>query len=327
MPVCLVWRPHPQASRRLLRQRNAAVSSTPPPTRRSSTGNRPALRQVREAATLGPVQNSVMGALESCGGVARAAELRRRGVAWAAIDRAVRGGLVRRVRHGVYALGSAPSDFVTAAAHGGAVACVSALRWWGVWVLGDAALHVWLGAKGRAHAHEGCRCVDHHAAGTAKFGVVPIVDALVQAAHCVGREAFFAAFESAWRQGLIDAADRVAIRSQLPARLRRLVDIARPDADSGLESILRLRLADIGIVLACQVLISGVGRVDFVLAGRIILEVDGRQNHDGPSLRHKDLVRDAHAAAAGYETLRFDYALILHDWPVVRAAILARLAA
>lgn len=273
------------------------------------------------------MQSSVAGALESCGGVARASDLLRRGVTRSAIDRAVRGGIVLRVRHGVLALGSAPSAIVGAAAHGGSLACVSALRWWGIWVIDDAHPHVWLGAKGRAHAHDGCRCVDHHGAGVARFGVVPVVEALVQAARCAGREAFFAAYESAWRQGLIDAADRVVIRSQLPARLRRLVDIARPDADSGLESILRLRLADLGILLACQVLISGVGRVDFVIAGRIILEVDGRQNHDGPSLRHKDLVRDARAAAAGYETLRFDYALILFDWPVVRAAILARCAA
>lgn len=71
--------------------------------------------------------------------------------------------------------------------------------------------------------------------------------------------------------------------------------------------------------------IAGVGRVDFMLAGRIILEVDGRENHDGPSKRHKDLVRDAAAAAAGYETLRFDYALVIHSWPLVEAAILRRL--
>lgn len=104
-------------------------------------------------------------------------------------------------------------------------------------------------------------------------------------------------------------------------------DLARPEADSGLESLLRLRLADLGIALECQVLVPTVGRVDFLLASRIILEVDGRLNHDGVSLRHKDLVRDAHAAIAGFEALRFDYALVVHSWPVVEAAILARLAA
>ncbi|MFI8633487.1 endonuclease domain-containing protein [Microbacterium sp. NPDC077663] len=105
-----------------------------------------------------------------------------------------------------------------------------------------------------------------------------------------------------------------------------IVDIARPDAESGIESLLRLRLSRLGIRLESQVLVAGVGRVDFVLAGRLILEVDGRLNHEGPSRRHRDLVRDAEAAAAGYETLRFDYALVVHDWPRVQRAILAAVA-
>ena len=41
------------------------------------------------------------------------------------------------------------------------------------------------------------------------------------------------------------------------------------------------------------------------------------------SLRHKDLVRDA-SLPPGYETLRFDSALVLHDWPTVEAAIVAQ---
>lgn len=69
--------------------------------------------------------------------------------------------------------------------------------------------------------------------------------------------------------------------------------------------------------------IPTVGRVDFVIDGMLILEADGMENHDGGSHRHKDLRRDAAASAIGYETLRFDYALIVHDWPVVEAAIIA----
>lgn len=266
-----------------------------------------------------------MDALEARGGVAAARDVLGSGVSRAALARAVRDGLAFRVRHGVYTLGRTSPAVLAAAAHGGAVACVTALALAGIWVLADPGLHVWLGDKGRAHQHPGCRCVDHHGEGRATFGVVPVSDALVQAARCLSREGFFAAYESAWRLGLIGAADRVAVRSALPARLRRVLDIARGDAESGLESLLRLRLADRGIRLDCQVPIPGVGRVDFVLAGRIVLEVDGRENHDGPSKRHKDLVRDAAAAAAGYETLRFDYALVVYDWPLVEAAILRRL--
>jgi very-short-patch-repair endonuclease len=157
------------------------------------------------------------------------------------------------------------------------------------------------------------------------FGIVSVEQSLVQAAICLGPEAFFAAFESAWNQNLIDRRARSEVRAALPARFRWLVDIARPDAQSGLESILRLRLHRLGIFLESQIWIDGVGRVDFVLDGCIILEVDGRENHEGPSLRRRDLRRDAAAAVRGYETLRFDYALVIHDWPIVEAAILARL--
>ena len=70
--------------------------------------------------------------------------------------------------------------------------------------------------------------------------------------------------------------------------------------------------------------IDGVGRVDFVIGGRVILEADGKLNHSGDR-RHQDLMRDAAASALGYETLRFDYAMIIHDWERVVAAILPAL--
>lgn len=90
-----------------------------------------------------------------------------------------------------------------------------------------------------------------------------------------------------------------------------LLDFARPDAESGLESLLRLRLRAVGITLRTQVLVPGVCRVDFVIDD-LILEVDGGLGHADSQSRHKDLLRDARAAQAGYRTLRFDYALVIH---------------
>ncbi|MDQ1077435.1 MULTISPECIES: endonuclease domain-containing protein [Microbacterium] len=259
------------------------------------------------------------------GGVMRRAHLLAHGATVADIRRFVRGDTLERLREGVLALPDADPIVKAAAVHGGSVACASALRCLGVWLWDDEArLHVWLGTSGRRHPHAGSRCVTHHDAGTSAFGVVSIVQALVQVASCLGDEVFFAAFESAWRKGLIDRAQRAEVRAGLRAGQRRLVDLARPDADSGLESILRLRLSRLGIRLESQVRLPGVGVVDFLLDGRIILETDGRANHDGVVMRHKDLRRDAIAAAQGFETLRFDYALVLHEWHLVEAAILAR---
>ncbi|WP_286329336.1 endonuclease domain-containing protein [Agromyces marinus] len=132
------------------------------------------------------------------------------------------------------------------------------------------------------------------------------------------------ALESALRLGVLEEPGRAALRALVPKHAWALVDDARTDADSGLESLLRHRLNRLGISLQSQVSIPGVGRVDFVLGDRLILEVDGRDNHDGPSKRHRDLVRDSVAAAHGFDTLRFDYAMVVHDWPVVEAAILGK---
>lgn len=71
--------------------------------------------------------------------------------------------------------------------------------------------------------------------------------------------------------------------------------------------------------------IISVGVVDFLIGERLIVEVDGKQNHEGATERHRDLVRDANAAAWGYITLRFDYAQVVHDWESVELAILAHL--
>ncbi|WP_226531671.1 endonuclease domain-containing protein [Microbacterium paraoxydans] len=146
---------------------------------------------------------------------------------------------------------------------------------------------------------------------------------LIHVYRCAGDEVFFAALESALAQRKISSAARSRIRRRLPVRAHWLVDLARSDADSGLESLLRLRLHLIGITLECQVRIPSVGKVDFVLDGLLILEADGKGNHDAPGHRHRDLVRDAAASVLGYETLRFDYAQIVHAWPTVEAAVIA----
>lgn len=264
--------------------------------------------------------------IERSGGVLRRTALLIRGASKREIASAVHGGAVIRLREGVYAVPTADPRVLDAARHGGEVACVSALSAHGIWVLDQPErLHVWLGGKGRRHSHPACRCVDHHDAGGAAFVIAHVALALVQAALCCDDEVFFAAYESAWRKGMLSRTDREWVRRSVPARTRWLVDLARPDADSGLESLLRLRLTRLGVSLQCQVLVVGVGRVDFVAAGVLIIEVDGRENHEGQSLRHKDLVRDAAAAALGYETLRFDYALVVHEWHTVERAIVARL--
>ncbi|WP_022890896.1 type IV toxin-antitoxin system AbiEi family antitoxin domain-containing protein [Agromyces italicus] len=273
------------------------------------------------------------------GGVARTSDLLAVGADSKSIARARREGAVERVRPGVYATATAAGEVVTAARHGGRLGCMSRLRRAGVWLLDDdGRVHVSMPEHGRLHPHVACTCVLHWTGSGSALGESTIVEALAQLLACHGDETFFAALESAMRKRLLDAAGVGRLRARVPAKHRRIVDFARWDADSGLESLLRLRLRRHRIELRSQIEIDGVGRVDFVLGDRLILEADGKGNHvDGfddsqqrsrdpaasSSKRHKDLVRDAAAAERGYVTLRFDYAQIIHDWPSVEAAILA----
>ncbi|WP_314423039.1 DUF559 domain-containing protein [uncultured Microbacterium sp.] len=264
--------------------------------------------------------------LDRLGGLARGTHLQLHGLDRPSLSKAVRAGRIERIRPGLFASPTLPEPIRRAAAHGGALTCSAALRHHGVWVLAGADLmHVWIARRGRTYAHDGCRCRSHFFRGAVPLGVVDVETALIHLYRCEGEESFFASLESALHQRALTRAARLRIRSALPASARWLCDLAHPDSESGLESILRVRLHVLGIALTAQATIDGVGRVDFVVGGRLILEVDGRVNHAGHDRRHKDLVRDARASAQGYETLRFDYAQVIHDWPSVQAAILAAL--
>lgn len=264
--------------------------------------------------------------LDQLGGLAHGTVLQRHGVSRPQLTKSVRAGNLERLRPGLFASAGLDQDVRCAAVHGGALTCAVALRLHGVWVLSDDRQpHVWVGRRGRVHEHSGCRCTSHFFRGRVPVGLVPVETALIHLHRCEGDEAFFASLESALRLRKLSRASVLRVRAALPAYARWLVDLARDDADSGLESILRLRLHILGLVLSSQIHINGVGRVDFVIGDRLILEVDGKENHASGEHRHRDLTRDAAASALGYETLRFDYAQVIHDWPSVQAAVLAAL--
>lgn len=290
--------------------------------------------------------------LATIGPIAHANELLSRGVTKREIARALTAGEIVRVRRGVYAEVGTSDDLIHAAEHGGAPSCTVAGRMLGIWILDEdemsdvatqfaPAPHVWMGHAGARHecGRPHCRGTPrtHWDDGAARLGDLPPVhNVLLQIAVCKGEEVFFVALESALRKSLLSPGGLRWLGERVPEGLRWLIAFARTDADSGLESLVRLRLHHLGITARTQVRIAGVGEVDFLIGDRLIIEADGKSNHDDGSttdlkargsLRHKDLLRDARAAALGYETLRFDYAMIVHDWPTVAAAILAKLAA
>lgn len=261
---------------------------------------------------------------EDGAGLTTTAELRRSGLSPSAIAAAVRAGTITRVRRGTYATRGACAPVRDAARHGGVLGCVSAARHLGLWTLDVGAdIHVWMRADGHRLPHDGCRCLDHWDAAPAPGRLAPasVPRVLRQIWLCRGVEEFFVAVESALHLGMLTPAGRAWLRRTCGDAARAALDFAGPHSESGLESLLRWRLRGTGVSMRAQVEITSVGRVDFLIGDRIILEADGAEHHAPPAARHRDLVRDANAAAWGYVTLRVDYAMIVHDWDTVVAAL------
>jgi very-short-patch-repair endonuclease len=235
-------------------------------------------------------------------------------------------GSLMRARRGVYAGLEACDPATRAVAHGGVLACVTAARHLGLWVLDDSTeVHVWLRGDSHAYGHTDCACIEHwdaapHVEG---FGLPSVPRILRQILSCRGIEQFFVTLESALRRGLLNRAGLPWLAAHTNDLAREALRFARYDADSGLESLVRWRLRGYGLEVRTQVRLLAVGRVDLLIGERLVVETDGRENHDGDAHRHRDLVRDANAAIWGYATLRFDYAMIVHDWDLVERAILA----
>lgn len=264
----------------------------------------------------------------AAGGVLRTRALLEAGWSKRQISHAVSSGGICRVRRGVFRAASADPRVVQAALVGGSPACLTAAEVYGLWVVQHRGFHVAHGSSGHRHAQDSVYVHHWDDGPPVPVGVLPALPrVLVQIARCAGAEAFFVALESALSQRLLSVQDVSWIRLRIPPPMRELVDFARDDADSGLESIVRLRLRPHGIRITPQFSVDGVRRSDLLIGDRLLIEIDGKPHHEGEVRRHKDYVRDAEAALWDYETLRFDYSLVIHDWPLVEAAILAKVAA
>lgn len=85
--------------------------------------------------------------------------------------------------------------------------------------------------------------------------------------------------------------------------------LARVDRGAGslLETLARVLFRDAGIRTETQVWIDGVGTVDFLLEGFLIVELDGIAFHLEPRQFKKDRRRDNEATRQGMLVLRFFY--------------------
>jgi len=123
--------------------------------------------------------------------------------------------------------------------------------------------------------------------------------------------------------GLVTESDMREVFARLPLRYRALHGLLDHRAESGTESLMRLILRTLGCDIRVQQRIPGVGRVDFVVDGWLIIECDSEAHHAGWDAARRDRRRDLAAAALGYTTIRPIAEDILHHRDELTATIRA----
>ncbi|MGZ0711542.1 endonuclease domain-containing protein (plasmid) [Coraliomargarita sp. W4R53] len=231
-------------------------------------------------------------------------------------------GSITVLRRTWLALPSASGDRADAAKHGARVACVSAARARGWWLPDDTCdgLHLGFAPHARSGKFEG---VAHWTKPLAPGSIHDLIespeDALAHVATCVDPEAAIVVWESAIRtEGLsVEALRAVSWISRAAqdcaARVNGL-------SDSGLETIMVVRLSGWGIPIRQQIVIAG-HRVDLLIGERLIIQVDGFAHHSSSAQRSRDVAHDAELRLREYTVLRFTYAQVIHDWIYVERTI------
>ncbi len=181
-------------------------------------------------------------------------------------------------------------------------------------------LHVRVGTDSRVRTIPGMKVHRRGAAPT--VAVESPIDALGQMLRCASDLEVIVAADSALNLKLTTPREleRAFANSR---RARRILSRVDARAESGIESIVRVRLRARGVRLRTQVQIRGVGRVDLLIGDRLVVELDGRQWHDRASTFESDRKRDAGLVVRGYLVMRLSYNRVMAEWDAVEQELLS----
>jgi len=173
-------------------------------------------------------------------------------------------------------------------------------------------------SRQRRHPTEDAAVV-HYTRGRAEHArlVASVPNALSDYRLCVPETWYLATLDSALHH---DPLSRDALRrAGHPVGAHGIEGVCA----SGTETMFWLALRHLVPTLRRQVAIPGVGKVDFLIGERLVVEIDSRTFHDTPKGRATDRRRDLVLSVAGYRCLRFGYEQVVHTMGRVIAAVIA----
>ncbi|MHC6595169.1 DUF559 domain-containing protein [Arthrobacter sp. C152] len=250
--------------------------------------------------------------IRSAGGVLLRRDVAAAGATETDINRAIRTGSMVRLERGLLAVPDADMELVGAGRARSLLTCVSAAPQYGLWQLRPAARpHYWQ-SNGRGRV----RCVSHRLPLTQRphhRTLAALPDVLLHALLCLPELESLVMVECAYNRGDIEPSSLLQhLKGNRSGKARNVVSKVERGADSLLETMARVLFRDAGIATETQVWIEGIGRVDFLLEGFLIVEIDGIAFHLESRQFKKDRRRDNQAVRHGLPVLRFFYDDIVH---------------
>ena len=265
--------------------------------------------------------------LKYAGSVARTATLLQAGFTERTIRSTLAAGQAVRLRHGVVALHGAQPDLGAAVLANGLLCCASAAPHHGLWRLF---------APERPHL----LCRHGSAVGVVvhRGSVVPpdfprpvagLTDSLLHAVRCLPAVEAAVMVESALVQGRTTLG---YLGERLPGNrnggARRVLELVDGTADSAIEVVARLLFRSEGIFTQTQMDLPGIGIVDFLLEGFLIVEIDGSTHLEARQVK-KDRLRNNASTLTGYAVLRYGYQDVVYNpqkivrevWQVLRGRV------
>lgn len=239
-------------------------------------------------------------------------------------------GSLVRARNDVYIEATLPAPMHAVARAGGLVGCVTALSLWDVFVQQGRGVHTHLRTNGVIRGggdglvrHWGRLLRPVHPRSL----VVEPLDALRQAMICQSPRSAIASVDSALNRGLVRDDELDELFAATPARRRVIRGHVDGRAEAGTETLVRLMVRALGGSVDLQVRIPGVGRVDLLVDGWLVIECDSRAFHSDWQRQLDDRRRDLALAARGFASIRPAAEDILYRPEVVVAAIAGMLRA
>lgn len=268
--------------------------------------------------------------------------LRAHGVSHAAITTACRDGQIERIRNGWYAVPDADPALIRAVRIGGRATAGTALVSSRIWAMPDERLHVAVAPNAAR-----LRCPDNphlpwdpanHPEIVVHWNrypwpevpgspVVSLHTALANIIRSSPHDGAMTSVDSALNfrldaHPIFTKTDLGGVLAELPRKYARVAIDADGRAQSGLETLARLRLKRLEIRVRLQVRVKGVGRVDVLVGDRLVLELDSREHHLGRQY-HEDRRRDLELIDQGFLVLRVSYERVMFEWDSIERVVLA----